>query len=50
MLEFENMVIEVLLQLLIRKVDAKLFEAVDFEIFKAKDIQHTNEAGLGHVA
>ena len=42
LLELERVVVKVLLQLLVGKVDAQLLEAVLLKDLEAKDIQHTN--------
>ena len=38
----EHVHVEVLLQLLIREVDAELFEGIPFEDFEAVDVQQTD--------
>ena len=40
--------VEELLKLLIDKVDADLFERVEFENFESSDVQHANEGDLLH--
>ena len=42
LLKLEDVFVEVLLELLISIVDAKLLEGVLPEDFKTKDVQHTN--------
>ena len=37
------MLVEVLLQLLVGKVDVELLEAVDLKVLKAKDVEHPDE-------
>ena len=44
LLEFERVLIEVLLQLLIGVVDAKLLKAIVFENFKAENVEDANGA------
>ena len=39
---FENVLVEVLLEMLIGKVNAKLLERVPAKHFKAKNVQHSN--------
>ena len=34
--------VEIILQVFVCQVDAKLFKAVHFEILKSKDVQYTN--------
>ena len=34
--------VEIILQVFISQVDAKLFKAVHFKIFKSKDVQYAN--------
>ena len=36
--KFEDMLVEVVLEMLIGKVDTELFKAVPLEVFEAKDI------------
>ena len=40
--EFEDVIVEVTLELFVRKVDAKLLEGVAFENLKPENIQHAN--------
>ena len=40
--------VEELLKLLIDKVDANLFECVEFEDFESSDVEHANEGDLLH--
>ena len=40
--------VEELLKLLIDKVDANLFECVEFEDFESGDVEHANEGDLLH--
>lgn len=40
--QFENVLHEKLLQIFIRKIDAKLLETIVIEILETKNIQHTN--------
>lgn len=42
LLQFENVLHEELLQILVREIDAKLFEAVVVEILKAENVQHSD--------
>lgn len=42
LLKFEDMLIEVILQMLIGIVDAELLKTVAAKVFKTKDIQHPN--------
>ena len=37
------MLVEILLQLLVGKVDVELFESIDLKVFKSKDIQYADE-------
>lgn len=46
LLELEDVVVEVLLQLLVGVVDAKLFEAVDIEVLESEYVQHSDERRL----
>src|SRR6218665_476122 len=42
LLELEDVLVEVVVQALVRVVDAELFEAVALKILEAKDVQHTD--------
>uniref|UniRef100_A0A2M4D5A0 Putative secreted protein n=1 Tax=Anopheles darlingi TaxID=43151 RepID=A0A2M4D5A0_ANODA len=42
LLELEDVLHEELLQVFVRKVNAKLFEAVVVKVLEAKDVQHTD--------
>ena len=44
--ELEYVLVEVIMEVLIRVVDAELLEAVVREIFKAEDIQHADRITL----
>lgn len=46
LLQFEDMLVEVVLQSLIGKVDAELLKAVVLIVLKAKDIQYPNGQNL----
>lgn len=46
LLQIKNVIIEVILQLLVCIVDAELLEAVDLEVFKAKNVQDTDGQAL----
>lgn len=39
--EFEDVIVEVLLEFFVGEIDAKLLEAVEFENFEAEDIENT---------
>jgi hypothetical protein len=43
----EYVLVKVLLQLFICKVDAKLLEVIEFKRFKAVDIKHADARGCG---
>ena len=43
LLQREDVFVEILLKLLIGKVDIELLEAIDREVFKAKDVQDASE-------
>ena len=43
LLKRENVLVEVLLQLLVGKVDVELLKAIHFKILKAKDVQDSYE-------
>ena len=45
LLHFEDMLIEVLLQLLIGQVDAELLKVVLLEALKPIDVKHTHKGG-----
>src|SRR6218665_575840 len=42
LLELEDVLVEVVVQALVRVVDAELFEAVALKILEAEDVQHTD--------
>ena len=44
-LEHEDVLVEVVLKLLVREVDAELLEGVDLEALEPEDVQHT-DAGV----
>ena len=46
LLKRENVLVEVLLQLLVGKVDVELLKAIHFKILKAKDVQDSYEGKL----
>lgn len=47
LLQLEDVLGEVVLQLFIGVVDAKLLEAIPFEVLKSKDVQDANGQALG---
>lgn len=46
LLKFEDMLIEIKLQVFICEIDTELLKRIDFEVFKAKNIQDTNRVDL----
>jgi len=44
--KLEDVLVEVVLETFVSKVDAELFEAVVFIILKSKDIEHSNRQDL----
>lgn len=40
------MFVEVLLKLLVGKVDVELFKSIHFKVFKTENVQHSNEGEL----
>lgn len=47
LLQLEDVLGEVVLQLLVGVVDAKLLEAILFKVLKSKDVQDSNGQALG---
>ena len=47
LLHGENLVVEVLLQLFVGKIDTELFETVVVKVLKTKDVQNTWRGGEG---
>ena len=45
LLELEDVLYEELLQMLVRVVDAQLFEAVCCEVLEAENVEHTDARG-----
>ena len=43
---FEDMLVQVKLKIFIGQVDAELFKAVSLEIFKSKNVKHSNRKCL----
>ena len=46
LLQFEDVLHEKLLQMFVRKINAKLFEGIVFEILKSKDIQNSDGSAV----
>jgi hypothetical protein len=50
LLHLEDMLVEVLLQLLVRQVDTELLKVVHLELFETVDVQHTHHrCGIFHM-
>lgn len=47
LLQFENVLVEVILELLVGVVDAELFKTVPLEVFKPEDVEDPNGQALG---
>ena len=45
LLDGEDVVIEELVELLVRVVDAELLEGISLEVFEPKNVQNTDELG-----
>lgn len=50
LLKFEDMLVEVVLQVLIGVVDAELLKAVLVEILESKDVQNADRVTLHHTS
>lgn len=49
LLEFEDVLVEVMLQRLVGEVDAELLEAVVLVVLEAEDVQHPDGQDLKHI-